>query len=43
MDDKNNVGVITEQGYVAGQFGFTPLNESDKKNIEESKEEDDAW
>lgn len=32
-------GVINEQGYPAGQFGFTPINENDKKNIEESGKE----
>ncbi len=29
-------GVINEQGYPAGQFGFTPVSESEKKNIEDS-------
>lgn len=28
-----NVGVITEQGYPAGQFGFNKLNESDQAKI----------
>ncbi len=32
-------GVINEQGYPAGQFGFTPINESEKKNIEDSEKE----
>ena len=32
-------GVINEQGYPAGQFGFTPINESDKKTIAESEKE----
>lgn len=32
-------GVINEQGYPAGQFGFTPINENDKKNIEDSSKE----
>lgn len=27
----NKFGVINEQGYPAGQFGFSPINESDKK------------
>ena len=31
----NKFGVINEQGYPAGQFGFTPINESDK--IKESQ------
>lgn len=36
MSDKN-FGVINEQGYPAGQFGFKPLNEDDKRNIEKSE------
>lgn len=32
-------GVINEQGYPAGQFGFTSINESEKKNIEDSEKE----
>ena len=35
----NKFGVINEQGYPAGQFGFVPVNESDKKNIEDSEKE----
>lgn len=35
----NNYGVINEQGYPTGQFGFTPVNENDKKNIKESEED----
>lgn len=35
----NKFGVINEQGYPAGQFGFTPINENDKKNIEDSEKE----
>lgn len=31
-------GVINEQGYPAGQFGFTPVNESEQKKIEEDEE-----
>lgn len=30
-------GVITEQGYPAGQFGFKPITESEKKSIEDSE------
>ena len=45
MDKKEQIGVITEQGYVAGQFGFTPLTEADQKKIEDdeknTKEDDD--
>ena len=32
----NPIGVITEQGYPAGQFGFDKLNEADRKAIEEA-------
>lgn len=31
-----NPGVITEQGYPAGQFGFTPVSEQEAKAIEEA-------
>lgn len=37
----SNFGVINEQGYPAGQFGFTPVNENEKKNIEDSEKEKD--
>lgn len=40
MSDKN-FGVINEQGYPAGQFGFKPLNEDDKRNIEKSEKDND--
>lgn len=33
---ESKFGVINEQGYPAGQFGFTPVNESEQKNIEDS-------
>lgn len=37
----NNYGVINEQGYPVGQFGFRPISEQEKaaieKNIEDSK------
>lgn len=33
---ESKFGVINEQGYPSGQFGFTPVNESEKKNIEDS-------
>jgi hypothetical protein len=33
--DTTGYGVINEQGYPAGQFGFSPLNEQDKKALEE--------
>ena len=32
----NPIGVITEQGYPAGQFGFDKLNEADQKVLEEA-------
>lgn len=35
----NKFGVINEQGYPIGQFGFSPINENDKKNIEDSEKE----
>lgn len=41
MSDSKNFGVINEQGYPAGQFGFTALNEEEKKNIEKSNNEED--
>ena len=37
MSDKK-FGVITEQGYVGGQFGFKPLNEQDLKAVKEEDE-----
>lgn len=40
MDKNSNYGVITEQGYPAGQFGFSPINEEEKKNIEKENNED---
>lgn len=39
MSCKSSYGVINEQGYPAGQFGFTPINESEKKNIKDSEKE----
>lgn len=42
MSDNKNYGVITEQGYVGGQFGFKPLNEQDRKAVDEDdKKKDD--
>ena len=35
----NPIGVITEQGYPAGQFGFDKLNEDDQKKIETAEKE----
>lgn len=34
------IGVITEQGYPAGQFGFDPLKEQDQAQLETAKEKD---
>ena len=31
-NDKN-IGVITEQGFPAGQFGFEPLKEQDQEKV----------
>ena len=40
MNIDNNYGVITEQGYTIGDgMGFKPLNEQDKKHIDEGKED----
>lgn len=33
----NNYGVVTEQGYPVGQFGFKPITEQDKKSLEEAE------
>ena len=35
---KTPIGVITEQGFPAGQFGFESLNEQDQKKVEETKD-----
>lgn len=38
MDNKN-VGVITEQGFVAGEnLGFSPIKENELKNKPENEE-----
>lgn len=34
----NNVGVVTEQGYPMGGFGFNPISESDQKVIDSNNE-----
>ena len=37
---QNNVGVITEQGFVAGQgLGFNPVNLNEHKKDDNSKNE----
>lgn len=33
MADNKNIGVITEQAYPAGQFGFEPLKEQDQEKV----------
>lgn len=30
------IGVITEQGYPAGQFGFDPLKDKDQAQLEQA-------
>lgn len=40
MNSNNNYGVINEQGYPIGQFGFKPLNESEKTQIEKDKKKE---
>ena len=34
------IGVITEQGFPAGQFGFDPLKKPDRKKILEQAEKE---
>ena len=36
---ESKFGVINEQGYPAGQFGFTPVNESEKKESDKKEKE----
>ena len=33
----NKFGVITEQGYPVGEFGFHPLNEEDQEQVKKSE------
>lgn len=35
---EKEVGVITEQGFVAGQFGYDKLSESDQAKLRENEE-----
>lgn len=35
----NPIGVITEQGFPAGKFGFEQLNEQDQKVVEETEKD----
>lgn len=44
MSTPSDYGVVTEQGYVEGQFGFKPISKEDKEEIlkeEKEKKEDD--
>lgn len=36
---KTPIGVLNEQGFPAGKFGFEPLNEQDQKKVEETKKD----
>jgi|GEM_PF-6890476 len=36
-----NTGIITEQGYAAGSFGFTEASEEDAKKLTPEKEQAD--
>lgn len=40
MPDNKNIGVITEQGFVAGQLGFRPVTESELNPNPPKKEKD---
>jgi hypothetical protein len=33
-----DIGVITEQGFPAGEFGYTKLNEEDQEKLKKSKD-----
>lgn len=33
-------GVINEQGYPLGEFGFTPLTEQEEEKLKKSKDKD---
>lgn len=37
---KSSYGVLTEQGFPVGQFGFEPLNEQDETKIKKTTTED---
>ena len=36
----NPIGVITEQGYPAGQFGFDKLTEADQQKVKQTANEE---
>ena len=38
-DNNKNFGVITEQGYPIGKFGFSSITEDEKKKLEEDMDE----
>ena len=38
----NNYGVINEQGYPVGQFGFRPISEQEKAAIENNTKDQKA-
>ena len=38
----NNYGVINEQGYPVGQFGFKPVSEAEKAAIEKDEQNRDS-
>ena len=38
----SDYGVITEQGYPVGQFGFQPISEETKKKLDEDDEVEDG-
>ena len=38
MSDNKEYGVITEQGYNTGCFGFKPITEDEKTKVEEELE-----
>ena len=40
---KNPIGVLTEQGFPAGQFGFDKLNEQDQKKVKEDLKKPNKW
>ena len=40
MAENKNIGVITEQGFPAGQFGFEPLKEQDQEKVQKDVSKD---
>lgn len=35
----NNIGIIQEQGFAAGSFGFTEATEEEKKTLNEDEDQ----